>query len=137
MRIATTTILLTCLAWAGPARANDLELFDGLIPGEPLNQEEMGEVFGRGSWNFQLVDGSLVSLDGASVSQNQNQTSTVSQTSGITTSVPVIGDNNTVSLEVNVIVNLNTVTVLDSAGSSVNVNQSLDFGGGLIQALGR
>lgn len=137
MSLARRAILLACLTWPGVTFAGDADLFEGLVPGEPLHEAEMAAVFGRGvNLNFQLDDGSLVTMDGADLSQTSNQTTSVSANSGITSTVPVTGDFNTVNLIVNVSVNLNTVQIHDSPGANPIISQSLDFGGGVIQALG-
>ncbi len=131
MRFRHAAILTACLFGAASASATDLELFQGLIPGEPLDQEELGQIFGKGvNLNFQLADGSLVSLDDATFSPIQNQTSSVFNTGGITSTVPVIGDNNTVNIIVDIDVRMNTVEVFNSPGAAPIFSGSVEGGGG-------
>ncbi len=138
MRFRHAAILTACLAGAAPASANDLELFEGLIPGEPLEQEELGQIFGKGvNLSFQLADGSLVSLDNATFSPIQNQTSSIFNTSGITSTVPVIGDNNTVNIIVDIDLRLNTIEILNSPGAAPIFSGSVEGGGGQVLDLGQ
>lgn len=138
MRFRHAAILTACLVGTAPASANDIELFEGLIPGEPLDQEELGQIFGKGvNLNFQLADGSLVSLDDATFSPIQNQTSSIFNTAGITSTVPVVGDNNTVNIIVDIDVRMNTVEIFNSPGAAPVFSGSLEGGGGQILDFGQ
>jgi len=113
-------------AWAG-----DEQFFKGLIPGVPLTETEISQVYGKGAVvTFRLDNGSLLNVEGQiDASQTSNQVTDTTGNSGVTSVVPVVGDNNVVTINVSLDVRLNTVEVIDSQGSSINVNQSLDFGG--------
>lgn len=119
------------LVGASGARAGDEQFFEGLIPGVPVTESELREIYGKGVvLEFRLSDGSLVNVDGAiDASQTSNQVTDTTGNSGVTSVVPVVGDNNVVTINVSLDVRLNNVEVIDSQGSSINVNQSLDFGG--------
>jgi hypothetical protein len=123
------------------AAATDVRLFEGLIPGDPLAQEELEEYYGRGvTVNFNLGDGTAFTLEDYQFNNSAGTISTADTTditndsvfsdnSGIFQNTPVIGDGNQVNINVSINVNLNTVTVAESSGASVLVNQTLDFGG--------
>ena len=118
-------------------------LFADVIPGEPLTDEELGGYYGRGvSVNFNLGDGTEFVLEdyqfnnsAGTISTADTSTltndSTFSENRGIFQNTPVIGDGNQVTINVDITVNLNTVTVADSAGASILVNQTLDFSGAI------
>jgi hypothetical protein len=130
-------------AWSASvfAAADNAALFEGLIPGEPLGNEELGQYYGRGvSVNFNLGDGTEFTLEDYQFNNSAGTISTAdtstltndsmfSDNAGIFQNTPVIGDGNQVNINVNITVNMNTVDVFDSAGASVLVNQTLDFGG--------
>jgi hypothetical protein len=131
--------------WAASvfAPGDDERLFAGLIPGEPLMEEELELFHGRGvSVNFNLADGTNFELEDYQFNNSAGTISTADNTdianssefsdnSGIFQNIPVIGDGNQVTINVAITVNMNTVSVLDSAGASVLVNQTLDFSGAI------
>ena len=146
--LATMCLFATVLA-AGNAGAGsvfspgDSQLFAGLIPGEVLSGEELGTYYGSGvSVNFNIADGTEFDLDdlqfgnnGSTINSADNislsNTSEFSENQGIFQNIPVSGDHNQVVVNVNITVNLNTVTIDDSAGASIIVNQTLDFNGAI------
>ncbi len=146
--LATMCIVATVLA-AGNAGAGsvfspgDSQLFAGLIPGERLSGEELGTYYGTGvAVSINLADGTALELESLQFGNNGStinsadtvslsNTSTFSDNQGIFQNIPVSGDNNQVVVNVNITVNLNTVTVADSAGASIIVNQTLDFNGAI------
>ncbi len=70
----------------------------------------------------------IVYLDRADSSTLTNE-SQLTDNAGIFQNIPVIGDGNQVVVNVAITVNMNTVAISDSAGASILVNQTLDFGG--------
>ncbi len=138
------TVSATGSAWAGSVfSASNSQLFDGLIPGELLSGEEMGTYYGTGvSVNFNIGEETTFDLQDLQFGNNGStinsaDTITLSNTSeftdnqGIFQNIPVSGDHNQVVVNVNITVNLNTVTINDSAGASIMVNQTLDFNGAI------
>ena len=146
--LATMCIVATVSA-AGNAgagsvfSAGDSQLFAGLIPGEPLSGEELDTYYGTGvAVSINLADGTALELESLQFGNNGStinsadtvslsNTSTFSDNQGIFQNIPVSGDNNQVVVNVNITVNLNTVTIDDSAGASIMVNQTLDFNGAI------
>ncbi len=135
--------VLLGLLLAPPAWAEDDELFAGLIPGAPVSDEELGGLYGKAGVEVlvTLADGSLLNLsdlaiNNAPVDNSSSNTNTnVTGTSGIAQITPVTGDNNTVHNFVFIEIRMNTVEVNGLSGSSLTVNQQLDFGG-VISAIG-
>ncbi len=149
-RILVTVCLLTVVGAAVEARASgafapgqEAALFEGLIVGEPLDPEELDWFYGRGiSVNFNLADGTTFNLEdlqfgnnGSTINSADSSTltndSVFSGNSGIFQNIPVIGDGNQVVVNVVITVNMNTVSIEDSSGASILVNQTLDFGGSI------
>ena len=148
-RAFATMCILATVSAAGNAVAGsvfspgDSQLFAGLIPGERLSGEELDSYYGSGvSVNFNIADGTDFDLDDLQFGNNGStinsaDTITLSNTSefsdnqGIFQNIPVSGDHNQVVVNVNITVNLNTVTIDDSAGASIMVNQTLDFNGAI------
>lgn len=145
-----TMCLLAALAAAGDVRAgsvftagDDALLLAGLIPGEFLTEQELDQYYGRGvSVNFNLGDQGSFNLDGFQFGNNGStinsadsstltNDSLFSDNSGIFQNIPVIGDGNQVVINVAITVNMNTVSVEDSSGASILINQTLDFGGSI------
>ena len=130
------------------APGQEAALFEGLILGEPVDPEELDWFYGRGiSVNFNLADGTEFNLEdlqfgnnGSTINSADSSTltndSVLTGNSGIFQNIPVIGDGNQVVVNVVITVNMNTVTIADSSGASILVNQTLDFGGS-ISALGQ
>ena len=131
-------------AWAGSYFApGEAYLFEGLIPGELLSNEELDEYYGgEVSVNFNLGEETDFDLEDLQFGNNGStinsadqvtlsNTSTFEGNDGIFQNIPVSGDHNQVIVNVNITVNLNTVTVADSAGASIQVNQTLDFAGAI------
>ena len=123
---------------------SDADFFAGLIPGELLSEDELGQYYGRGmpasiAVSVDLGNGSVLNFEDIGVNANDNSTNFVDQTnaseilgnSGILQNTPIIGNNNNVTINVGITVNMNTVSVLDSSGSSINVNQSMSLSGSL------
>jgi hypothetical protein len=140
-------LTLAWLAMAAPgARAQEAEAllpgeqpeleqvdpFEGLMPGTRLSEEEMSGYFGAALVNLQSVSGSVVTNHGMIDANALNSLGTSTVSGGIFMPTQFTGDYNTVNTVVNIEVHLNTVNITDSAGSSVSVNQSLDFGGGVV-----
>lgn len=119
-------------AWAG-----DEEYFVGLIPGVPVADAELADLYGTGGIevNVTLADGSLLNLDELSLNNapvdnsSQSNNTSVFDNSGIAQVTPIAGDGNTVNNFVLIEVKINTVELSDISGSSLNLNQTLDFGG--------
>jgi hypothetical protein len=124
-------LIVACLAFAPGARAEEDE-FAGLMPGKPLPEEEMSSYFGAALVNFTAMDGSVVTNQGSIDTSSLNSLGSSNISGGIFMPTQFTGDYNNVSTVVNIEVHLNTVNISDSAGSSVSVNQSLDFGGGVV-----
>ena len=127
------------LAVASAASAGE-NPFKGLIPGEPLAEAEYAEIHGKGpTFSFTLQDGSLVSNQGslANFDQTSNQVANTSSNSGIIIPTQFVGDNNVVNVTVALEVNIGTVTVTDTQGSQVSVNQAVDLTGALDFGIGR
>jgi hypothetical protein len=127
-------------ALAGNHWDGDAGFFVSLIPGEPLTEAELDQYYGRGiQVTFDLGDGNVFTLDDFQVNNTndstnfleQSNSSEISWNSGILQNTPIIGNNNQVTINVGITVNMNTVTVVDSSGSSINVNQSLALSGAL------
>ena len=143
MRTARQTLVLLMIStlcgsasWAG-----DEALFEGLIPGQPLAEQELDHIYGKGvELVFDFGGDGVVNVDGIvdlNDSSTSNQTIDTSSTNGVTAVVPVIGDENAVTINVMVTVNINTVTITDAAGSEIGpITQSFDFGGGVLQVFG-
>ena len=148
-RALATMCMFAVIAAAGNAGAGsvftpeDSQLFAGLIPGERLSGEELGSYYGSGvSVNFNIGEDTEFDLQDLQFGNNGStinsaDTVTLSNTSeftnntGIFQNIPVSGDHNQVVVNVNITVNLNTVTIDDSAGASIMVNQTLDFNGAI------
>ena len=143
-RFLAMWVLLAALSAASAAQATDIWIqgpgaFDGLIPGEPVEEELLYSFYGRGAVTvqFNLPEGSF-EIDG-DLQLNNNGTSTdvistsseLIDNSGIVQSVPVTGDGNVVDVSVSIIINMNTVTVLDSEGANISVIQTLDASGSI------
>ena len=143
-RFLAMWVLLAALSAASSAQATDIWLqgpgaFDGLIPGEPVEEELLYSIYGRGAVTvqFNLPEGSF-EIDG-DLQLNNNGTSTdvistsseLIDNSGIVQSVPVTGDGNVVDVSVSIIINMNTVTVMDSEGANISVIQTLDASGSI------
>jgi hypothetical protein len=120
---------------AGPAPPRpmdvDAAVFEGLIPGEPLAEEELVEYYGK---NIPVSinvggDGVITFQGDISSSSTNHNNSSITGNEGIAQVVPVIGNHNDVDIGVSITVNINTVTVQDTTGSDVHVNQVLDFNG--------
>ena len=122
--------LATSSAWAG-----DEELFRGLIPGVPLEEPELHEIYGKA---LPLsISGELVHINGSfDLSQHANQVTDVGGNSGLTTTIPFAGDNNQVNVHVTLSVNIGTVTVANPVGSSINASAAVQFGGAIDFGLG-
>ncbi len=141
--------MFAVIAAAGNAGAGsvftpeDSQLFAGLIPGERLSGEELGSYYGSGvAVSINLADGTAFELEDLQFGNNGStinsaDTVTLSNTSeftdntGIFQNIPVSGDHNQVIVNVSITVNLNTVTIDDSAGASIIVTQTLDFNGAI------
>ena len=148
-RLLVMMLLFSVVLAAGEVRAgsvysaDDTMLFAGLIPGEALIDEELEFYHGRGvSVNFNLADGTSFNLEdlqfgnnGSTINSADSSTLTneslLSDNAGIFQNIPVIGDGNQVVVNVAITVNMNTVEIIDSAGASILVNQTLDFSGGI------
>ncbi len=113
------------------ARAEEAD-FAGLMPGQVVPEEELGRYFGGAVVNFEVSDGSVATNTGAIDTSQLNSLGQGTFSGGINSVQQFQGDNNNVSVEINLTVNLNTVTVTNSGGAAVSVNQSLDFGGGVV-----
>lgn len=114
----------------GAARAGDEDLFTGLIPGVPLADEELHDFYGMGT--TLLINGELVNLSGAvDLSQDNNQVSSIVGNAGITTPIQFVGDDNQVTVNVILSVNIGTVTVTNPVGSSVSASAVVEFNGAL------
>jgi hypothetical protein len=128
----TAAVLLGALAVVPViARAEDPS-FAGLISGEPVPDEELARYFGGAVLNFSVSDGSVVTTNAPIDTSQLNTLGTTSVSGGISTITQFQGDYNNVNVTINLSVELNTVHVTGSAGAAVNVNQSLDFGGGVV-----
>ena len=129
-------VLLTALSAASAARAMDIWVqgpgaFDGLIPGEPVEEEVLYALYGRGAVTvqFNLPEGSF-EIDG-DLQLNNNGTSTdvISTTSslidnaGIVQSVPVTGDGNVVDVSVQIIIN--TVSLDHNFNQAIGQNDMI------------
>lgn len=129
-------VVLTSLS----ARADDeLALYEGLVRGEAMNETEMDSYYGKGQEQFvlQCSSGNCVfAPEGNTSSQNINMNGTVTGNEGITSNQQFTGDNNNVSTTVMITVNIGTVTVIDSAGAMITVNQNTDVEG-VVQGLGQ
>ncbi|TDJ08677.1 MAG: hypothetical protein E2O71_03940 [Deltaproteobacteria bacterium] len=113
------------------------------MPGELLSGEELDSYYGSGvSVNINLADGTAFELEDLQFGNNGStinsaDTITLSNTSeftdntGIFQNIPVSGDHNQVIVNVSITVNLNTVTIDDSAGATIMVTQTLDFNGAI------
>ena len=148
-RLLVMMCLFSVVLAAGEVRAgsvysaDETMLFAGLIPGDPLTEEELEFYHGRGvSVNFNLADGTTFNLEdlqfgnnGSTINSADSSTLTneslLSDNAGIFQNIPVIGDGNQVVVNVAITVNMNTVEITDSAGASILVNQTLDFSGGI------
>ncbi len=136
--------MLSCvgLALAGGTAAfgEEPDLFQGLIPGVPVEEAELAEYYGKGaSFTFTLQDGSLISNDGSlgNFEQTSNQVGTTTANSGITTPIQFVGDNNVVNVIINLAVDIGTVSVTGNTGTAVTVNQAVDLTGALDFGIGR
>jgi hypothetical protein len=129
MKLKLVSILLLSAGLAsGSAQAGDEELFHGLIPGVPLAEEELQEFYGTGA--DLTLTGELVNVFGEiDLSQDVAQWFTMTNNGGITTGIPVVGDNNDVDVTVILNVNIGTVSIIDPVGSSINASAVVDFGG--------
>ncbi len=139
-RLLTLACFLAMFGLVRDLRAGDEEYFEGLIPGEPLAEWELDVYYGRGvPISFEIGSGAILNLENFPVSSeevlNLVNSADLSLTSGITENVSFIGDNNEVTITVGITVNINTVSIADSSGASITVNQSLSMSGG-ISALG-
>jgi hypothetical protein len=116
--------------------AGDEELFAGLVPGVPLADEELAGVYGRGAISLDFSNGGLnnAPLD---LSQAVDQISSISNNRGITTPIQFVGDHNQVSVNINIAVNIGTVSVLNPVGSTVNATAAVDFTGAIDFGLGQ
>lgn len=129
--------IVSMIGLAQPATAGDEDLFEGLIPGVLVSDVELAGIHGRGGVEvaIHLADGSILNLDDLAINNapvdNSTQTNNtnVTDNSGIAQVTPIAGDYNTVNNFVLVEVKINTVEVSDVSGSSLSVNQSLDFSG--------
>jgi len=106
----------------------DAGLFADLIPGEPLTDQELSHYYGKGVATINVGGDGVVNFSGDFTSNNNNNFN-LTDISGIAQIVPVIGDNNIVNLGIEITINVNTVTIQDSNGSDIAVNQVLDFNG--------
>jgi hypothetical protein len=112
-------------------RADDVD-FAGLMPGQVVPEEELARYFGGAVVNFDVNNGSVATNSGAIDTSQLNSLGQGTFSGGINTIHQFQGDNNTVNVTIDLTVNLNTVTVTNSGGAAVSVNQSLDFGGGVV-----
>jgi hypothetical protein len=133
MRMHFGFAVLVCLllAAAPVARADD-EIFAGLMPGKVVPEEELGLYFGAAVVQFTASDGSVVTNSGTIDTSQLNSLGNYSATGGISTPIQFQGDHNSVNVTIHLEVNMNTVNVTESGGASVTVNQTLDFGGGVV-----
>ena len=115
---------------AAVARAEDAD-FAGLMPGEVVPEAELARYFGGAVVNFDVSNG-VATNNGAIDTSQLNSLGQGTFSGGINTVEQFQGDNNNVNVSINLTVNLNTVTVTNSGGAAVQVNQSLDFGGGVV-----
>ena len=130
-------VIVSMIGMAQPAWAGDEELFAGLIPGVPVADRELSEIYGRGGVeiNVQLADGSILNLEDLAINNApvDNSTATnnthVTDNSGIAQITPIAGDFNTINNIVLIEVKINTVELNDVSGSSLTVTQNLDFNG--------
>jgi len=128
MKSKCVWICLLAVLWVGaPAFAGDEELFRGLIPGIPLGDEELARVSGRGAVtiNSEVLNGEV------DLSQTVDQLSNITSNSGITTPIQFVGDNNIVTVNVNINVQIGTVSVLNPVGSTVSASTAVDFTGAI------
>ncbi len=148
-RALATMCIFAAVSAAGNAGAGSVfspgnsQLFAGLMPGELLSGEELDSYYGSGvSVNINLADGTAFELEDLQFGNNGStinsaDTITLSNTSeftdntGIFQNIPVSGDHNQVIVNVSITVNLNTVTIDDSAGATIMVTQTLDFNGAI------
>ena len=117
----------------GPQQSHeaDFALFQGLIPGEPLAEEELALYFGKNiPISINVGGDGVITFQGDFNDNTENNNNlTVTGNTGIAQVVPVIGNNNDVDINVSIVVNINTVTIQDSNGSDIAVTQVLDFNG--------
>ena len=118
--------LASSQAWAGPE-----ELFTGLIPGQVMTDDELGEHFGKG---LEItVDGSSIfGPNGSTISADELSTisdQAFSDSSGILQITQFHGDNNVVVMEVDLTINIGTVTLMDSNGNTITNMPTLDLSG--------
>ncbi len=101
--------------------------FAGLMPGVPLQDEELAGFYGRGATGVTAVnDQGVLTLDLSDINSNQNLTTQF--TNGITTPIAFVGDNNQVSVSIVLNVQIGTVSVVDPVGSTVNASSAVNLG---------
>lgn len=125
--VALTVLLFGAL----PAQAEE-EAFEGLMPGKVVPEQELGLYFGAAVVEFTASDGSVVTNSGTIDTSQLNSLGNYSAMGGISTPIQFQGDHNSVNVTIHLEVNMNTVNVTESGGASVTVNQTLDFGGGVV-----
>ncbi len=135
-RTMVTMCLLGAVSVTGDARAGsvfaagDEALFAGVIPGEVLSTEELDIFWGRGvPVHFNLGEETTFTLDLDTVTLSNE--SVFSDNRGLFQTVSISGDQNNVSVEIYITVNLNTVTIADSERANILVNQRLGFDGAI------
>jgi len=130
-------VIVSMIGMAQSAWAGDEELFVGLIPGIPVADAELSEIYGTGGVevNVQLADGSILNLEDLSINHAPVDNSTATNNThltdnfGIAQITPIAGNGNTVNNIVLIEVKINTVELHDVTGSSLTVTQNLDFDG--------
>lgn len=137
-RVAAVLLIgAIALGASGAARADDeLPFFEGLIIGQAMDESELDAYYGKGNPQFTLEcsGGNCVyAPEGNTANQSSNMSGVVTGNQGNTVSQQSVGDYNTLSTTIQIYVNIGTVTVLDSAGASVTVNQTTDLTGALVQ----
>lgn len=115
----------------GPALAGDLELFEGLIPGTPLSDEEMAGIYGKGIEINVVVDpGALANLtdlqinDASVDNSTQTNNNVITGNAGIPQISTIAGDGNSVLNYVSITVLINSVVVDGVSGSSLSITNS-------------
>lgn len=116
------------LASDEPVPVGDAELFAGLIVGEPIPDEELSEIHGRGGFSGTVVidGGSFAELDNSDITSNQ--LANINNNSGITTPIQFVGDNNTVQVDIVLNIQLGTVQITNPVGSTITATPVVSIG---------
>lgn len=111
-----------------PVPVGDAELFAGLIVGEPIPDEELSEIHGRGGFSGTVVidGGSFAELDNSDITSNQ--LANINNNSGITTPIQFVGDNNTVQVDIVLNIQLGTVQITNPVGSTITATPVVSIG---------